>query len=74
MSKLSKFGGSVKVALLNSFDEFISGQSYANRSEALCDLMRDALMKSSIENTANDNAEVVGSLAKVNLSQAVLRI
>lgn len=65
MSELSRFGVSVEDELLKSFDQLIAGQGYANRSEALRDLMRDALVKSSIENPANDGDEVVGSLALV---------
>lgn len=65
MSELSRFGVSVEDELLKSFDQLISEQGYANRSEALRDLMRDALVKSSIENPANDDDEVVGSLALV---------
>lgn len=65
MSELLRFGVSVEDELLRSFDKLIAGQGYANRSEALRDLMRDALVKSSIENPANDNDEVVGSLALV---------
>ncbi len=64
MSELSRFGVSVEDELLKSFDQLISEQGYANRSEALRDLMRDALVKSSIENPANDVDEVVGGCLK----------
>ena len=64
MSELSRFGVSVEEELLQSFDQLIGVQGYANRSEALRDLMRDALVKSRIE-TSPENAEVLGSLTLV---------
>ena len=50
MSELSRFGISVEKGLLKSFDKLINQQGYANRSEAFRDLMRDALVKSQLEN------------------------
>ena len=44
MSKLKRFGVSVEVDLLAKFDEYISDRNYENRSEALRDLMREALV------------------------------
>lgn len=64
MSEITRFGVSVEDELLKSFDDLIAGQAYANRSEALRDLMRDALVKSRIENSPED-AEVLGSLTLV---------
>lgn len=64
MSDLSRFGVSVEEELLQSFDQLIAGQGYANRSEALRDLMRDALVKSRLE-TSPENGEVLGSLTLV---------
>jgi len=64
MSDLSRFGVSVDEELLHSFDRLIAGQGYANRSEALRDLMRDALVKSQVE-TSPENGEVLGSLTLV---------
>ncbi len=64
MSDLSRFGVSVEEELLESFDGLIGGQGYANRSEALRDLMRDALVKSQLE-TSPENGEVLGSLTLV---------
>lgn len=64
MSDISRFGVSVDDELLKSFDSLINGQGYENRSEALRDLMRDALIKSRIE-TSPENAEVLGSLTLV---------
>ncbi|NQV15455.1 nickel-responsive transcriptional regulator NikR [bacterium] len=45
MKKLQRFGVSVETDLLYKFDEFISERNYKNRSEALRDLMRDALVR-----------------------------
>jgi CopG family nickel-responsive transcriptional regulator len=64
MSELSRFGVSVEDELLQSFDQLIAGQGYANRSEALRDLMRDALVKSRIEDSA-ETGEILGSLTLV---------
>jgi CopG family nickel-responsive transcriptional regulator len=41
MSDLSRFGVSAEDELLQRFDALINNQGYANRSEALRDLMRD---------------------------------
>jgi len=64
MSELSRFGVSVEEELLGSFDRVIVAQGYANRSEALRDLMRDALVKSRLE-TSPETSEVLGSLTLV---------
>jgi CopG family nickel-responsive transcriptional regulator len=64
MSELARFGVSVEDELLQSFDQLIAGQGYANRSEALRDLMRDALVKSKVEESA-ETGEVLGSLTLV---------
>jgi len=64
MSELSRFGVSVEEELLQNFDRLIGSQGYANRSEALRDLMRDALVKSRLED-ALETGEVLGSLTLV---------
>lgn len=64
MSDLSRFGVSVEEELLQSFDRLIAGQGYANRSEAIRDLMRDALVKSHLESSP-ENGEVLGTLTLV---------
>ena len=64
MSELSRFGVSVEEELLQSFDCLIAGQGYANRSEALRDLMREALVKSRLEDSPETD-EVLGSLTLV---------
>ena len=48
MGELSRFGVSAEEELLQNFDRLINLQGYANRSEALRDLMRDALVKSKL--------------------------
>ncbi len=64
MSDLSRFGVSAEEELLQNFDRLISGQGYANRSEALRDLMREAIVKSRLED-APETGEVLGSLTLV---------
>lgn len=64
MADLARFGVSVEEDLLASFDELIASQGYANRSEALRDLMRDSLIRSKIENFPRAG-EAIGSLTLV---------
>ncbi|GAC1446288.1 MAG: nickel-responsive transcriptional regulator NikR [Pyrinomonadaceae bacterium] len=64
MSNLSRFGVSAEDELLESFDRLLTDQGYATRSEALRDLMRDALVKSHLD-VQPKTAEVVGSLTLV---------
>jgi CopG family nickel-responsive transcriptional regulator len=64
MSDLLRFGVSAEEELLQNFDRLIGEQGYANRSEALRDLMRDALVKSRLED-APETSEVLGSLTLV---------
>lgn len=64
MSNLIRFGISLEVELLESFDGLAAERGYSNRSEALRDLMRDALVQSRI--TAHpDKTEVIASLTLV---------
>ena len=64
MSDLSRFGVSAEENLLENFDRLIAKQGYPNRSEALRDLMRDALVRSRLEEPP-EGAEVLGSLTLV---------
>lgn len=64
MSDLSRFGVSVEEELLGSFDSLIERQGYETRSEAIRDLMRDALIKAKLDNMP-ENGEVIGSLTLV---------
>ena len=45
MTNLIRFGVSIEETLLKSFDRFIRERQYKNRSEALRDLIRDALVE-----------------------------
>ncbi|MEO7659493.1 MAG: nickel-responsive transcriptional regulator NikR [Pyrinomonadaceae bacterium] len=64
MAGLSRFGVSVEDELLAEFDKLIGSQGYQNRSEALRDLMRDALIRSKTENLL-ETGEAIGSLTLV---------
>ena len=64
MSDLTRFGVSVEDELLVSFDKLIGVQGYETRSEALRDLMREALIKAKLENFP-ESGEAIGSLTLV---------
>lgn len=64
MSDLTRFGVSVEEELLVSFDKLIGIQGYETRSEALRDLMREALIKAKLENFP-ESGEAIGSLTLV---------
>lgn len=64
MSDLSRFSISTEENLLQSFDQLIARQGYSNRSEAFRDLMRDAIIKSKIEDSPQ-TGEVLGTLTLV---------
>lgn len=64
MSDLSRFSISTEDELLQSFDRLIAGQGYENRSEAFRDLMRDALVKSKLEDSPQ-TGDVLGTLTLV---------
>jgi CopG family nickel-responsive transcriptional regulator len=64
MGEISRFGVSAEDDLLESYDQLIATQGYTNRSEALRDLMRDALIKSRVDNVPDD-VEVLGSLTLI---------
>ena len=61
MTKLQRFGVSVETDLLDKFDEFIHERNYKNRSEALRDLMRDAL----VHEQWNEDETIAGAIAFV---------
>jgi len=56
MAELTRFGVSMDAELLARFDELIRKQGYANRSEAIRDLVRERLVRAEWE----AGAEVVG--------------
>lgn len=64
MSNLIRFGVSIEDELLESFDGLSAERGYGNRSEAVRDLMRDALVQARIK-AAPDKTEVIASLTLV---------
>lgn len=63
MSDLIRFGVSIDEELLKNFDRLISERNYANRSEALRDLIRDTLIQQKIE--SKTTVQSLGSLTLV---------
>lgn len=61
MSQLSRTGVSLEEDLLKEFDRLIAKRGYANRSEAIRDLIREALLAEIIDS----NKPVVGTLTLV---------
>ena len=61
-SSLLRFGVSIEENLLKKFDSFISSNNYKNRSEALRDLIRIALVEEEWENA---DEEVAGAIVLV---------
>jgi CopG family nickel-responsive transcriptional regulator len=61
MTKLTRFGVAVEADLLARFDRVIERKGYANRSEALRDVMRERL----IEETWRSDADTVGVITLV---------
>jgi len=58
MSDLVRFGVSIEGELLDSFDGLVGRRGYATRSEAIRDLMRDALVRAHVD----ARGDVLGSL------------
>jgi CopG family transcriptional regulator, nickel-responsive regulator len=61
MSELARTGVSLEEDLLNEFDRLITKRGYKNRSEAIRDLIREALLSE----TVDSNKPVVGTLTLV---------
>lgn len=59
MSKVMRFGVSINQKLLERFDKLISKKGYANRSEAIRDVIRDHLVANEWE---RENVETVGTI------------
>jgi CopG family nickel-responsive transcriptional regulator len=55
---LKRFGVSLEEDLLKDFDELIKSKNYSNRSEAIRDLIRDALIKEEWEAGDKETAGV----------------
>ena len=62
MSQVSRFGVSLEEDLLRSFDSSIAELGYANRSEAIRDLIRDHLIQKKV---SKGEGEVVGVVSLV---------
>lgn len=62
MARLKRFGVSIPAELVDAFDRLIESKGYRTRSEAVRDLMRDALVESEWE---SDTSEVVGTVTIV---------
>jgi len=62
MGTTVRFGISLDEKLLTSFDQLIEEKSYMNRSEAIRDLIRAALVE---ERSTSDEAESVGTVTLV---------
>ena len=62
MSSTVRFGVSMDAGLLREFDEFCTARGYATRSEALRDLISDALVE---ETGTQEDASVAGTLTIV---------
>ncbi|ASJ02626.1 nickel-responsive regulator [Thermococcus profundus] len=60
--KITRFGVSIPDNLLRKFDEIIEEKGYANRSEAIRDLIRDFIVRHEWE---TGDAEVAGTITMV---------
>jgi len=58
-NKLTRFGVSMDEKLLKDFDQIIDEKGYQNRSEAVRDLVRDAILQ---HDAANDSKIVAGTI------------
>jgi len=62
MQRLTRFGISMEEKLLKQYDRLISEKGYSNRSEAIRDLIREALVK---EQWKLENEAAVGTITLV---------
>jgi len=62
MEKITRFGVSIEPDLLKKFDKIIKKEGYANRSEAIRDLVRRDLIR---EENKDPNAESIGTLTMI---------
>jgi len=65
MDNVSRIGVSIEDDLLESFDKLNTDRGYDSRSEAIRDLIRDALVQSRLEAPQDEAVEVLGSLTLV---------
>jgi CopG family nickel-responsive transcriptional regulator len=77
MEKITRFGVSIEPDLLEIFDKKIKKEGYANRSEAIRDLIRKNLIK---EKVKDPNTRAIGTLTMIydhhsgNLTNNLLRL
>ena len=62
MTEIIRFGISIDERLLDRFDRLIDEKGYSNRSEAIRDLIRNALVE---EEWSHENEETVGTVSLV---------
>ena len=62
MADIVRFGISIKEDLLLRFDGLIAEKGYVNRSEAIRDLIRNALVENDL---SNGDKEVVGTISMI---------
>jgi CopG family nickel-responsive transcriptional regulator len=62
VSDLTRFGVSIDSQLIKKFDALIGRKSYANRSEAIRDMIRDSLVE---QEWGADDRETVGTITIV---------
>jgi CopG family nickel-responsive transcriptional regulator len=62
MAEIIRFGISIDERLLDRFDRVIEEKGYSNRSEAIRDLIRNALVE---EEWSHENEETVGTVSLV---------
>ena len=63
MTELARFGISIDQRLLESFDQLIKDKGYDNRSEAIRDMIRSALIEDQIDK--RDSTPTVGTVTLV---------
>lgn len=62
MGEIVRFGISIKDDLLLRFDDLIAEKGYVNRSEAIRDLIRNALVERDL---SNEKEEAIGTISMV---------
>ena len=62
VAETTRFGISIDARLLTKFDDLIAAKGYSNRSEAIRDLIRNALVE---EQWGGGNEETVGTVSLV---------
>lgn len=63
MTELARFGISINPSLLDNFDQLITSKGYVNRSEAIRDMIRNALVEEQV--SRSDDTPTVGTVTLV---------